>query len=147
MLSGVYGILKDLAPTLLEKQETGRVSAEMIEGEAQRAARVSIGNYTATLISTSHAPAARVSAMFLQMAPNEFLVVGAGDGLISFSTDKPGPPIVGIESVDEEFFEQGAWVPRRRLNGDENGQGQVLKLSAADAREGRIYRVRLYRYR
>jgi beta-galactosidase GanA len=146
-LSGVYATLAKLAPIVLEKQQTGGVTAEMIEGEAQRSAKIAVGDYTATLVSTSHVPGARVSAMFLQRKPDEFLVVGAGDGQVVFTTDKPGPPIVGIESIDEEFFENGAWVPRRRLNGDENGQGQVLKLSAADAREGRIYRVRLYRYR
>jgi len=41
----------------------------------------------------------------------------------------------------------GEWVPRRRLNGDENSQGQALKLLATDLAQGRIYRVRLYRYR
>ncbi|HEX5284074.1 MAG TPA: DUF5597 domain-containing protein [Bryocella sp.] len=146
-LSGIYGTLAALAPTVLEKQASGGITAEMIKGDAQRAARVAIGNYTATFISTSHTAGARVGAMFLQMSPEEFLVIGAGEGQIMFSTDKPGPGIVGIESIDEEFFENGAWMPRRRLNGDENGQGQVLKLSASDAREGRIYRVRLYRYR
>jgi hypothetical protein len=35
----------------------------------------------------------------------------------------------------------------RRLNGDETGQGQSLRLFAADAAEHRVYRVRLYRYR
>lgn len=146
-LSGVYATLSELSATILEKQQAGAITAEMIEGEAQRSARISIGDYMATLVSTSHVPGARVSAMFLQMKPDEFLVIGAGDGAITFSTDKPGAPIAGIESIDEEFFENGAWTPRRRLNGDENGQGQVLKLSAADAHEGRIYRVRLYRYR
>jgi Domain of unknown function (DUF5597) len=85
--------------------------------------------------------------MFIQTGTNEFLVVGSGDGQITFSTDKPGPPIVGIESIDEEFFEHGAWVPGRRLNGDESSQGQALKLHAIDLAQGRIYRVRLYRYR
>jgi hypothetical protein len=59
----------------------------------------------------------------------------------------PGLPIVGIESIDEEFFVNGEWVPRRRLNGDENSQGQALKLAANDLARGRIYRVRLYHYR
>ena len=85
--------------------------------------------------------------MFLQTGPNEFLVIGSGDAQITFSTDKPGPPIVGIESIDEEFFENGAWVPRRRLNGDENSQGQALRLYATDLAQGKIYKVRLYRYR
>ena len=84
--------------------------------------------------------------MFLQTGPNEFLVVGAGDAQITFFSDQPGPPIVGILSVDEEYYENGAWVPRRRLNGDENSQGQALQLYASDPSQGRIYRVRLYRY-
>lgn len=146
-LAGIYRTLSAMAPTVLEKQETGKITATVIEGEAQRAARVAIGDYTATLISTSHTPGSRVAAMFLEISPNEFLVIGAGEGQITFSTDQPGPPIVGIESTDEEFFENGSWVPRRRLNGDENSQGQVLKLLGSDAREGAVYRVRLYRYR
>jgi hypothetical protein len=85
--------------------------------------------------------------MFIQTAANEFLVVGAGDAQVTFLSDRPGPPIVGIESIDEEYFENGAWIPRRRLNGDENSQGQALKLYSTDLTEGRIYRVRLYRYR
>jgi len=59
----------------------------------------------------------------------------------------PGLPIVGIESIDEEVVVDGEWLPRRRLNGDENSQGQALKLAAADLAQGRIYRVRLYLYR
>ena len=66
---------------------------------------------------------------------------------ITFTTNQPGPPIAGIESVDEEIFDNGRWELRRRLNGDENSQGQVVRLHAADLAQGRIYRVRLYRYR
>jgi hypothetical protein len=65
----------------------------------------------------------------------------------SFSNEKSGPSIVGIESIDEEFFVNGAWVPRRRINGDENSQGQALRLHATDLAQGRIYKVQLYRYR
>jgi Domain of unknown function (DUF5597) len=72
--------------------------------------------------------------------------VGVSDAQITFSSDKPGLPVVGIESVDEEFFENGGWVIRRRLNGDENSQGQALRLYASDLSQGRIYKVRLYRY-
>ncbi|MGB3929753.1 MAG: DUF5597 domain-containing protein, partial [Sphingobium sp.] len=88
-----------------------------------------------------------VAAMFLQTAPDEFIVVGAGDMQINFTTDRPGPPIVGIESIDEQILKDGAMVNGRRLNGDENGQGQSLRLSSSDASEGKVYRVRLYRYR
>lgn len=148
-LGHMYAILSRLTPAILKDQQTGKATAALIEGQAQRFARVNIGDYTATIAraGTASAAGARVGVMFLQVSPDEFLVLGTGDAQITFSSDKPGLPIVGIESIDEEFFEGGAWVPRRRLNGDESSQGQALKLRVADLAEGRIYRLRLYRYR
>jgi hypothetical protein len=148
-VSNVYTELSRLAPMILEKQATGGVTAALIEGEAQRSARQTIGQYTAIITRTGGTSnsGARIGAMFIQTLTDEFLVVGSGDAQITFSTDKPGLPLVGIESIDEEFFENGAWVPRRRLNGDENSQGQALRLHAIDLAQGRIYKVRLYRYR
>jgi hypothetical protein len=147
-IASVYAELSALAPAILKKQQTGGITAALIEGEAQRSARQSISDYTASLTRAggTQGAGARVGAMFIQAGTNEFLVIGSGDGQITFSTDKPGPSIVGIESIDEEFFEKGEWVLRRRLNGDESSQGQALKLHATDLAQGRIYRVRLYRY-
>jgi hypothetical protein len=148
VLSSMYSQLSRLAPLILEKQQTGDITAALIEGEAQRSARLYIGDYTATMTRAGNAAGAgsRVGAMFIQTAPNEFLILGSGDAQLSFSTDAPGPSTVGIESIAEEFFENGNWVPRRRLNGDESSQGQALRLYATDSSQGRIYRVRLYRY-
>ena len=147
-IANVYDELSKLSPMILEKQREGGVTAALIEGDAQRAAKVAIGEYTATLSRAGNGGAgSRIGAMFVQQGPDEFLVVGSGDAQITFSSDKPGLPIVGIESVDEEFYENGSWVARRRLNGDENSQGQAVRLYAGDAALGRIYRVRLYRYR
>jgi hypothetical protein len=148
-LGSAYSVLTELAPLISERQQKGEATAALIEGEAQRFARLSIGDYTAN-ITRSGGPAgagARVGAMFLQTGPDEFWVVGSGDAQITFSTDKPGLPLVGIESIDEEFARNGKWEARRRLNGDENSQGQALKLYPGDLAQGRIYRVRLYRYR
>ncbi len=148
-LSSMYGELATLAPAIVDKQETGGLAAALIEGDAQRAARVSVGDYTATITRAGSVAGAsgRIGVMFLQTGPNEFLAIGCGDAQVVFSTDKPGPPIVGIESIDEEFYENGTWATRRRLNGDESSQGQALRLYDSDLGEGRIYRVRLYRYR
>ena len=85
--------------------------------------------------------------MFLRNGPGEFLVVGSGAGAITFSSESSGASQVGIESIDEEILENGKWVPRRRINGDEDSHGQALRLYASDLAVGRIYRVRLYRYR
>ncbi len=66
---------------------------------------------------------------------------------VNFSAVSAGPPIVGIKSIDEEVFENGGWVARRRMNGNENSQGQSLRLYASDMAAGKVYKVRLYRYR
>lgn len=147
-IASVYNELSKLAPMILEKQSTGELNALLMEGEAQRSARLPLGDYTANMTRTGTASGAgaRVAAMFLQTGPNEFTVLGSGDAQITFTSDKPGPPVVGIESIDEQFFENGHWVTGRRLNGDENSQGQSLRLNATDLSQGKAYRVRLYRY-
>ena len=147
-IASAYKLLAELMPLILQKQSSGEISGMIMEGEAQRGAKVSIGDYVATATRAGGPGAAdeRVGAMFLQTGANEFWVAGCGDAQIRFMSVKPGPPIVGIESIDEEFFENGAWVPGRRLNGDESSQGQALRISTADLSQGKIYRVRLYRY-
>jgi len=148
-LGDAYALLSHLAPLILEMQRTGGIDAALLEGPAQRSVRLALGEYTATLTPTASPSGAgsRICALFIQTGPAEFLVIGSGDAQITFSSDSPGPPIVGIESIDEEFFENGTWTPGRRLNGDESSQGQALRLQGADLARGRIYKVRLYRYR
>ncbi len=147
-LGDAYAVLANLAPLILEKQRLGGMDAALIEGPAQRAARVGLGDYLATVTAVAGQAGrnARIGVLFIQTGPAEFLVVGSADAQVSFSTDKPGPPMVGIESLDEEFFEQGAWIVGRRLNGDESSQGQALRLRGEDLARGRIYKVRLYRH-
>ena len=145
-IASTYSELAQLSPLILEKQQHAAITTAILEGEAQRAARVSIGDYTATLTRTSSATN-RAAAMFLQTAPNEFLVLAAGDAQITFSAETPGPPIVAIESIDELFASNGTLIPGRRLNGDETAHAQSLRLSSSDPGQARLYRVRLYRYK
>jgi beta-galactosidase GanA len=148
-IGNVYEELSRLAPTILKAQQAVGITSALIETDAQRSARISIGEYTATMTRSGppSSSASRVGAMFIQVDPNEFLIFGSGDATITFSTEMPGPPDVGIESIDEEYYENGSWVPRRRLNGDESSQGHSLRLYSSDLSQGRIFRVRLYRYR
>jgi hypothetical protein len=147
-IADVYKVLSELTPMILEKQRAGEITGMVMEGEAQRSAKVSIGDYVATATRTGDPTqtGGRMGVMFLQTGPNEFLVIGSGDAQLRFTSERPGPPIVGIESIDEEFFENGTWVRGRRLNGDESSQGQALRISTADLAQGKIYQVRLYLY-
>jgi hypothetical protein len=145
-LGATYAALGRLALLLLAKQAEGGAEALVMEGEAQRTGRLRIGDYTANM-SRAGAAGSRVAALFLQTAPGEYLVVGSGDAQLTFTADTPGPPIVGIESIDEGTFQDGRFVAGRRLNGDEDSQGQSLRLHAGDLAAGVVYRLRLYRYR
>lgn len=151
-IAHLYGLLAPLIPRILDAQARGTISTVILEGGAQRAGRGRIGDY---LVNVNRAngpdgkldPLSRVAAMFLETGPDEFLVVGAGDMQLSFATDRPGAPIAGIESIDEQFVGDGTMRTGRRLNGDETGQGQGLRLFSGDAEDRKIYRLRLYRYR
>lgn len=152
-IAHLYGLLAALAPTVLDAQARGTSSTVILEGGAQRSGRGRIGDYVVDVQRASGPdgkldPLARVAATFLQTGPEEFIVVGAGDMQLSFSTDRPGAPIAGVESIDEKFFDvSGSSRTGRRLNGDETGQGQGLRLFSTDSASRKGYRLRLYSYR
>lgn len=145
-LGSMYDILSHLEDRIVAAQQTGSITATLIENEAQRSAHLRIGGYMASVSRVGN-PAAftRVGVMLIQTAPDEFLIVGSGDAQMTFAADQ-GPDNVGIDSLDEQYFENGTWTSKRRLNGDESSQGQGLRLYASDVPRGRIYRLRLYRY-
>jgi len=93
--------------------------------------------------------ASRSGALFISMGPDEYLVAGSGPVSVAFSPATPGPPIAGIAYVEEGNFVNGRWIPGRRLNGDENGQGKFVRIGGVggSGNNGRIQRVTLYRYR
>jgi hypothetical protein len=85
----------------------------------------------------------RSGALFISLGPDEYLIAGSSPLTVEFTPNTPGPPLGGISFIDEGNYVNGAWVPGRRLNGDENAQGQRFTLRDPS----RIYRVKAYRYR
>jgi hypothetical protein len=67
-------------------------------------------------------PDARLFALVVNTAPDEFLFIGS-NGVPTFEPDLPGTGRVAISAKDEGRFENGKWVGGRRLNGDESGSG------------------------
>lgn len=146
-----YSELAHLAPLILEKQGTPDLGAVVLEGEAQRAGKISLAGYEMAISrakagSSSHADQDRAAVLFARTRPDEFLVAGSGALNIVFLAASDGPPIAGIASIDEEVLLDGKWILQRRLNGDENAQGQILKLDERGAETATVYKVRLYRY-
>jgi Domain of unknown function (DUF5597)/Beta-galactosidase len=150
-ITALYSELSHLAPLILEKQGTGQMTAMVLEGEAQRNGRLYLGGYSMTLtrskpIGPDRRGEQQIAVLFVQTGVDEFTVIGAGDCQVTFMPDSEGPLQAGIASIDEEVLVNGEWVRQRRLNGDEDGQGQVLHMNADGTRKASAYRVRLYRY-
>jgi hypothetical protein len=84
----------------------------------------------------------RAGAIIIALGPDEYLMAGSGL-TVEFTPNKPGPSIGGISFIDEVTFVNGEMVIGRRLNGDQNSQGQRLRLR----NPSKIYHVKAYRYR
>ena len=146
-ISRAYAALSRLAPIILDKQRSGQMAAMVLEGEAQRSGVFELGGYRMTLARGPGQPTdSHVGVLFVQTGPDEFEIIGAGEGHVSFSVASSGPPNAGIASIDEEVFANGSWSVQRRLNGDENGQGQILRLASEVSKGPVVYHLRLYRY-
>jgi hypothetical protein len=153
-LARSYEILSQLAPLILENQPKGRITGVLLE-ELTPSQKVRLGGYTlnitgsgarrpmpggeSSLASTGPPP----HGIFIASGPDEFYMAGGGL-TVTFSPDTPGPPIVGLATVEEGRFVDGRWVRGRTLAGDDTGQGNSISLDAG--REPGILRVTLYRY-
>ncbi|KAA6455864.1 glycoside hydrolase family 42 [Acidobacteria bacterium AB60] len=73
---------------------------------------------------------------------DQFLGLGRGFKVTLRAEHEADRP-VGIGAVDEGWMEEGKWVPGRRLNGDENDQGQSWRF---DSRGVHLEKVSLYRF-
>lgn len=82
-------------------------------------------------------------ALFISLGPDEYLIAGSGPLTVEFTPNTPGPRLDAISFIDEGNCINGAWVVGRRLNGDENAQGQRFTLRD----NSKIYRFKAYRMR
>jgi len=80
--------------------------------------------------------------LIMATGPSEFLGVGKGFS-VSLTSSAPSGQQVGIAWVDEGTFQDGKWVPGRRLNGDEDDQGVHWRF---DARRLTIEKMKIYRF-
>ena len=145
-IAATYSTLAHLAPVILQKQGTGEMAAVVLEGEAQRAGRIFLGGYMMEVRRAGPPNDSRISVLVIQESPDQFLVAGSGAAQVSFLPDSGGAPRAGIASIDQEELVDGRWIWRRRLNGDESAQGQLLKINTDVPGKPSAYRLRLYRY-
>ena len=162
LITESFGVLKQLAPLILDHQGKNEMAAVLPEGPEQRAPqRVSLGAYTLNVTYERDRPASYpgqnpgsnlgqnaqasgiAGGLIIAIAPDEFVIAGTGM-VVTFETAPPSDAIVGILSAQEGKFANGQWVGGRWLNGDQTHQGRHIRLPAG---KFDIQRVKLYRYR
>ena len=125
-LGRVYKAISQLMPLIAARQGKPSITGVLLEeGETEK---VTLGDYTMT--ASFGAPALRTwsspplqpptamppaGAIFVLTAPDEFYVIASGAMTITFAPNTPGPPIVGVGTLDEGNFVDGRWVQGRRL--------------------------------
>jgi hypothetical protein len=168
-LARSYDIIRQLSPLILENQGKGTMAGVVAIAD-EPPQKIPLGNYILTvsyarsgrdpmpLPKGAAAPppapppaptrlAERAGALFIALGPDEYLAASSGPVSIRFSPNTPGPPIVGIGSIEEGTFVDGRWIPGRRLNGDESSSDNAVRLGGGVIPNGRIQRIKLYRYR
>ena len=145
-----YKVLSPMLPQLAEWQAAGKVNGILIvDGEKSEA--ISLGGYKITLSpAMEFGPPApkpdsdgklgagvslgsrampsdkRPFAIVVNTAPDEFLFIGS-NGDPSFTIDS-GQGKVIVAAKDEVRYENGKWMPGRRINGDELFGSSLPKL-------------------
>jgi len=151
-LGGMYAMLDDLAPTILDAQGKGRimgfgapVSFDGKVDESVQTASFGGWRFTATFIDPwtprDKQQPSEHGALLIWLGGEDFLVAGSG---VTFTVEpEDGKGRAGLDWVDEGGFAAGKWTTTRRLNGDQTHQGRHVRLPPDGFG---IQKLRLYRY-
>ena len=123
-----YGALMQLAPLILEHQ-TKRETAGFVLNPANRAVSFVMRDYLVEVSLDSIFGSNAQSGFGVLVATGENEFMGAGGGFRVKFQRRQGAGAVGISYVEEGRYAKGRWVPGRRLNGDENDQGNYWRFA------------------
>ncbi|HUI42057.1 MAG TPA: DUF5597 domain-containing protein [Terriglobia bacterium] len=138
-----YGVLAEIAPIVLAHEGADEMTGFLL-GESHPQVTVTLGGYQVevSLDEIFGSGANTGFGLIIATGLNQFL--GAGSGFrVRFSPKSPGPPHVGMASIDEGSFVGGGWIPARRLNGDEDDQGKYWRFAPQRVN---LEKASLYRY-
>jgi len=142
-LGASYAAIASVTPILLDEQTKGNAHGFTLTKE-HPSVEFSVNGY-AVQISLDEIFGNRSengTGMIIATGQNEFL--GEGKGFRVLITPRsPSTFRLGYASIDEGTYQDGRWIPGRRLNGDENDQGSYWRF---DSHSIKIEKAVLYRY-
>jgi beta-galactosidase GanA len=127
-LTTSYRVLAELWPLLQDQQTKGNVHGFLLDKD-HSSIEFNMNEYVVhvALDQIFGSGAEKGFGLIMQTGPAEF--IGAGRGFrVSFSTRSLDGSHVGLAFVDDGKFQDGKWIPGRRLNGDETDQGNYWRF-------------------
>jgi beta-galactosidase GanA len=138
-----YKAISAVAPMLLAHQSAGDVRGFVLDHD-HPVADFTLNGYSLRVTIDNVWDRSNEGGFGLVMADGKDAFLGVGKGFrVQFMPHDGSPLKAGIGAVDEGVFENGQWIPGRRLNGDEDEQGVAWRF---DARQVHTEKVTLYRF-
>ncbi len=145
-----YALIQQLKDEILAHQGENRMAGFLLTKEKQ-SDTVSLGGYTLIAkhdYTLGWSPEAKeevwphAGGLVICLATGEYLVAGSGV-VLNFLTEQKGKTKAGIEKIEEGSFQDGTWIPLRRMNGDQSQKGRHLHISMY---EYGIQKLKLHSY-
>jgi hypothetical protein len=158
-MTTAYKTVSGMTQVILEAQSKGSINSVILNSVTKLSEEITMGDYSILAELPKGWGAGKGSdngyGIVISLSDDEFLFFG-NNIQFSFSPATPGPAIAAIAHADEGVFENGEWVPGRRMNGDEITLSIDLASKAKENKTGtgikffgdnkKIQRVKLYRY-
>ena len=148
-LARAYDFLSSVSPLILANQGKGTMTAVLLD-VTNATQTFQLGNYKIEAkfwvpppwTHATNTMPGPIAGLFISTGPDDYIVMGRNLAVNFYSTNDSEN--VGIGTDEEGVYENGRWVPGRRLNGDEVFEWRTLHLR--DDKYS-IQHVKLYRYR
>ena len=141
-----YSVIASMAPVLLEAQSRGATRGFLLTRE-HPSVEFEMGTCTVHVsldeIFGNHTEKGYGLIAMIADDKQGATFLGAGRGFRVLVTSRTPGTHVGIAAIDEGTYQDNKWVPGRRLNGDENDQGNYWRF---DQRMLHVERASFYRF-
>jgi beta-galactosidase GanA len=147
-----YAVLQNMSSIILENQGKGTMRGILVDTVVP-VQQFELGNYKIEVKLGGWEKPDIAGGLIINIGPQEFIVAGKSLDVFFIAkddslTEHTGSFRVAVDAVDEGVFENGKWIPKRRLNGDEvhasTSSGTGLKLPS---RKVSIQRISIYQYK
>jgi hypothetical protein len=144
-LDECYAVLQTMSPLILKNQGTGTMRGILLDSSSPEQ-QFDLGGYKIKASISWSPDRKNAGALIIKTGPDEFIAAGKGLDILFYPEDEITR--IGVDAVDEGIFENGDWIPIRRLNGDEthastwDGTGLKLPWDKVSLQKITIYRYK-----